>query len=203
MISLSSMRKTLEQKKGKRKFIKDRLKASKKMAKKLKEDIKHHEEAQEIIQAVAQATQQQLEYHISELSSLALQSIFEDPYRLRLEFNLRRNKSEADLSFEREDGERIHPLSASGGGVVDVAAYALRVSLWSLVRTRATIILDEPFRFLSRDLQEKGSQMVKEISEKLNVQFIIVTHQRKMVEAADKVFEIRQEEGISKVEEVE
>ena len=203
MTTLSSLQRTLEQRKGKKLQTEENLTAARKKVKRIKKNIGAYEEAQAIIQTVAQSTQKSLEYHISSLVSLALDGVFPQPYKLGLDFTLRRGKSEADLFFEKENGERVHPLSASGGGAVDVAAFALRVSLWSLAnpRSSSTIILDEPFRFLSRDLQEKASQMVKEISERLGTQFIIVTHERSLVEAADMVFEVKQIDGVSKVEE--
>ena len=92
-------------------------------------------------------------------------------------------------------------MDASGGGAVDVAAFALRVASWSMQhpRSRATIILDEPMRFLSTDLQPKASEMLKQLSEKLGLQFIIITHEEELADEADKVFEIRQRKGVSEV----
>ena len=46
-------------------------------------------------------------------------------------------------------------------------------------------------RFLSRDLHHKATEMLKEISEKLGLQIIMVTHSEELIEAADKVFTIR------------
>ena len=44
------------------------------------------------IQLVAKQTQAQLEYRISELVTLAMESIFPDPYKLRLIYETKRNK---------------------------------------------------------------------------------------------------------------
>uniref|UniRef100_A0A6M3IMJ5 Putative RecF/RecN/SMC domain contining protein n=1 Tax=viral metagenome TaxID=1070528 RepID=A0A6M3IMJ5_9ZZZZ len=158
--------------------------------------------ALEIIQTVAKLTQQELEIHVSELVSLALEAVFPRPYKLVLSFELRRNRSEADLLLEDGDGNRVRPMDAVGGGVVDVAAFALRIALWSLrnPRSRPTIILDEPMRFVSRDLQGRASAMMKEISKRLGIQFLIVSHEETICEAADKVFFISLRDGVSKVE---
>jgi hypothetical protein len=156
--------------------------------------------AQEVIQAVAQATQQQLEYHVSEIATLALAAVFPDPYTLHLDFELKRGRSEAVITFGRGD-ERFNALKSSGGGPVDVAAFGLRVALWSLQspRTRPTLVMDEPFRFVSRGLQARASAMVKEVSERLGIQFIIVTHEDTLIENADKVIEVAIKNGESKV----
>lgn len=163
--------------------------------------LRRHEQAREIIREVGLKTQEQLQYHIGDITSLALEAVFNDPYSLTVEFVQRRNKTECDLYFVREN-EKVDPLSASGGGAVDVASFALRIASWSMTkpRTRSTIILDEPLRFLSADMQEKASQMIKELSEKLGLQFIIVTHEPILANYADRVFEVSIKKGKSKVE---
>jgi len=155
----------------------------------------------EIIQQVAKLTQQQLEIHISELVSLALEAVFPNPYKMVLKFETRRNRSEADLLLQDENGNLLSPMDAVGGGVVDVAAFALQIALWSLKRPkpRAVMIMDEPLRFLSADLQDRAGRMIKEISAKLGIQFIIVTHEKNLLEAADKVFEVSIKDGVSTI----
>jgi len=157
--------------------------------------------ALEAIQVVARLTQQELEVHVSELVTLALDAVFPRPYKLVLEFVLRRNRSEADLLLVDEKGNKVNPMDAVGGGVVDIAAFALRVALWSLKRPkpRAVMIMDEPFRFLSRDLQGKASMMLREISDKLGIQFLIVSHEENLLEAADHVLTVENHRGISSV----
>ena len=146
-------------------------------------------------------TQQTLQFHISDITSLALEAVFPDPYALQVEFIQRRNKTECDLYFVR-DGEKVDPLSASGGGAVDVAAFALRIASWSMTkpRTRNVIILDEPLRFLSANLQERASSMIKELSDKLGIQFIVVTHEPILANYADRTFNVSIKNGISKIE---
>lgn len=138
----------------------------------------------------------------SQLMSLtmALETIFDDPYEFKIEFVVKRNKTECELIFEK-NGVTCHPLSASGGGVIDTASFALRIALWTLQtpRSRNTIILDEPFKFLSKDLLPRASDLLKELSEKLNLQFIIVTHLDELTECADKTFEVKIKKGISKL----
>lgn len=160
------------------------------------------DEAQALIQAVAQRTQQEIEYRIGELVTLAMEAVFPDPYALRLRFEVRRGRTEADLLFVDKNGEELDPMDATGGGAVDVAAFALRVALWSLQRprSRATIVMDEPFRFLSSDLQPRAGVMLREVSERLGLQFILVTHEEEILEAADRVFRVRQRDGKSEVE---
>lgn len=174
----------------------------------LQTEIQYSEQAQAIIQQVAKETQAQLQYHISELCSLALSAVFDDPYELQLEFVIRRGKTEADIYFLR-DGERMHPISASGGGAVDVASFALRIALWSLARprTRSVMILDEPFiRLKGKEANRRVLDMVDETSKRMKMQIIMVSDERipkeEIIERSDRVFEVSIDKGISHVEQL-
>jgi DNA repair exonuclease SbcCD ATPase subunit len=164
------------------------------------EQKKDLEQAQWIIQTVASDTQSMLKFHIENLVSLALSSVFDDAYDFEIDMQLRRNQTECDLFFVR-DGERINPLTASGGGAVDVASFALRIALWSLQpkRTRPIFILDEPARNVSAVYQDKCSAMMKAVADKLGLQIIAVTHSEALTEAADKVIKIGIKKGVSQV----
>lgn len=194
-------RKELERKKGRREQLHTDLEQVEVQIKALSKHSIYCEEAQLIIQDVAQQTQAQLEYHVSELVTLAMSAVFEDPYELKVEFVQRRNRTECDLWFKREDNF-INPMLASGGGAVDVAAFALRVALWSLARPRTnnTLILDEPAKFVSANLRTKVGGMLKEISKLLNLQIVMVSHAQELIEASDRYFEVSIKNGISQVQ---
>jgi DNA repair exonuclease SbcCD ATPase subunit len=146
-------------------------------------------EAQRVAQAVAQAVQQQAHEQIARVVSRSLAAVFDDPYEFRVHFEQKRGKTEARLSFER-NGFQVDPLSAAGGGVVDVAAFALRLACLMLSRPprRRLLILDEPFRFLSVENCERMRQLLELLSEEMDVQFVITTHQRRL--RAGKVVEL-------------
>lgn len=191
----------LEQKKGEKKQILSTVARLTKESKYAKVQQLRHEKAREIVRLVGLETQQQLEYHISDITSLALSSVFDNAYELELEFIQRRNKTECDIWFVR-NGNKVKPKDASGGGAVDVASFALRIASWSMryPRSNNVIILDEPFKFLSVNHQEAASAMLKELSSKLKLQFIIITHSEILTSYADKVFNVSiNRKGISTI----
>jgi hypothetical protein len=150
------------------------------------------EAAQLVIQDVARRTQEQLEYKLSELTTLALASVFENPYKLRVCFENKRGRTEASILFEDADGNLIEPMDASGVGPVDVASMALRLTLLcsSIPRLRPTVLLDEPFRCVSKDNIPRAMQMIRDIATRLHVQFIIISHNDEIVECADMAWEV-------------
>ena len=153
----------------------------------LEQTLSDAEKAREVIQIVAQKTLQNLEYHISNLVTVALSAVFPDPPEFVAKISIRRNQTEVDLLFKEYDQEQ-KPLDSAGYGAVDVASYALRISFWSLKKTRPVMILDEPFKFVSPDLQSKVSEMVRMISDKLGIQHIMVSHQEDININANKTF---------------
>jgi len=199
-MKIEELRKSFDQLKGQQKQIQKNLKEAKTRYKSYSKELKKHEHAREIIKEVGLKTQQALAIHISDITSLALASVFDNPYELKVDFVKRRNKTECDLLFTRNDIE-INPLDAAGGGAVDVASFALRVASWAMQRplTRPIIILDEPMRFLSTDLQPKASEMLKQISEKLGIQFIIITHEEELTEQADHIIEVSKSKNMTKI----
>lgn len=200
-MNLNDLRNKLEQKRGKKIELENSIINLRTKIRQDKIMLENLEKARSIIRLVGLTTQQQLQYHISDVTSLALESIFKDPFKVNLNFVERRNKTECDIMFEK-NGEEYEPIDATGGGVVDVAAFALRIACWSMSikKSNNVIILDEPMRFLSENYQEQASQMIKEVSEKLGIQFIIVTHEPLLAEYADKTFKVSINNGISKVE---
>lgn len=149
---------------------------------------------------VAEDTQKNIEYHISTLVSKALSSVFPNPYEFVLRFVQRRGKTEADLIFKRDENEIDDLLNSGGGGEADVASFALRVALWSIKRTRPILILDETFKFLHNvNYQEKTSDMLKELSNKLGLQIIMVSDQSNIIKSADSNIVVSQKNCISEV----
>lgn len=192
-IIISQLNKTYQQKKGEQNKLRQLIKVAKLNINSYKKELIEYEQAREIVREVGLKTQQNLQFHISDIASLALNAVFDDPYELKVDFVQRRNKTECDLLFVR-DGNEIEPMEASGYGAVDIASFALRVASWSLKnqKSRPVIILDEPMRFLSQDRQVHASNMIKELSDKLHIQFIIVTHEEVLTEYADKIFFVSQ-----------
>jgi len=195
----SQMKKSFHESSGKLKQIQTDFNNLEKENETALSSLHNLEKAQVFLQNIAKETQEQLKFHINDVVNLALETCFPNEYEFSVDFQIKRGKTEAPLSFIK-NGNVVDPMEASGGGVVDLASFALRVSAWSISKTRNTIILDEPFRFLSKDLLPYAGEILKKLSKHLKLQIIMVTHSKEMIENSDKVFEVSQNKnGISKV----
>lgn len=135
--------------------------------------------SQTILQNIAKKTQETVHKQLSYLVSKCLKAVFDDPYTFRIIFDKKRGKTEARLVFIRKDLE-LDPTTACGGGVLDVAAFALRLSCLMLQRPRKRkiLFLDEPFRFLSekKEYRQKVRDLLETLARDLKVQLVTITH---------------------------
>jgi len=134
-------------------------------------------EAQAFTQTVAQSVQQRVHNQIASVVTRSLQAVFDDPYQFAIRFELKRGRTEAQLIFIR-NGIEVDPLTASGGGVVDVAAFALRLSCLMLHRPkpRRILIMDEPFKFVNGERnRERLKALIMSLAEEMQIQVLMIT----------------------------
>ena len=144
-----------------------------------------------IFQKLSEEVQQEVAEILCSITTSALYAVFkDDPYECKIRFSVKRNMIEAELYFER-DGEEYVPEDDCGGGVVDVASFAARVAFIFLNGSRRVLIADEPFKFVSKDYLPEIPEMLKMLSEKLSMQFIIVSHIREIIDGADNVINLK------------
>lgn len=109
------------------------------------------EEVSAKVSEAAQAAQMRFAGVVAGVVTESLNSVYPDnPYEFRLEFRECAGKTVVDTLLYR-DGDPLDPLASTGGGVWDVLAFALRVSLLILTArddTRRLLVLDEPAKFL-------------------------------------------------------
>jgi DNA repair exonuclease SbcCD ATPase subunit len=162
------------------------------------------EQARDILVSASAATQDQVREFIEEVVSLALQSVFGAEYYFALEFKQQRGQSEiSPVIMWRQ--QKFDPRADVGGGIVDVASFALRLVLWVLSddETSPVFILDEPFKFVSKDKSDEVANMLKGISDLLGIQVIMISHDEGLIVTADRSWEVRMgSDGTAEVEQL-
>ncbi len=196
--NISEARNIYQQRVGRRDLLNENLLKATDLLEKARKDQERVTKARAVVQIVAKATQEKIEFYISNLVTMALASVFPDPYEVSLRFVERRNVTEADLVFLKNGNEINNILDFGGGGAADVADFALRISLWSLKKTRPVFIFDEPDKFLhSAAYQERASDMMHSLCERMGIQIIMVSDQPNIIAAADKVIRLDTKNGSS------
>jgi len=139
-------------------------------------EVIDREAAGTILQIVAQNIQQRLHEKMTEVVNKCLRTVFDDPYEFKIVFERKRGKTEANPVFERDGAVFDDPKNEIGGGVIDVAALALRVSrlMLSKPRLRRILILDEPFKNIrGLENRKRVRKMLEKLSEELDMQIVL------------------------------
>jgi len=148
------------------------------------------EKCRQLIMQVGRDTQNELKNLIEHTVTLGLQSVYGLKYKFVVQFNYdKRDQLEVSF-FVDKNGLLLEPRKDTMGyGVVDICSFSLRMVMWMLSSppTAPIMALDEPFKNASIDLIPQISEMVKQISDMLGVQFIISTHIEGMIERADTI----------------
>lgn len=136
------------------------------------------EESQRIVQGIAQAIQQRVHDQVASIVSRCLTAVFDDPYTFELRFDRKRGKTECQMVFTRDGKTLDDPLNEIGGGVVEVAAFGLRLAclLTSRPAPRRFLVLDEPFKSVrGQEYRDRVRQLLIGLSEELGVQILLNT----------------------------
>lgn len=114
-----------------------------------------------------------------------LQSIIGSDYRFDIKFIKIRGRTEAKpvLIDVRSDIEIVDPVNEDSGGVVDIVSFALRVCDILLTKPEVDriLVLDEPFRFVSKKHRPAVRELLENVSESFDMQIILVTHQEEYI----------------------
>ena len=139
-------------------------------------------EAQSVLQLVATEVQANAHRRIAEVVSRCLSLVFDEPYTFNINFERSRGRTQAILTLER-NGLELDAMGGVGGGVVDVAGFALRLACLMLARpqVRRLLVLDEPFKHLSREYRPRARTMLTTLAEEMGVQVIMVTHDKALM----------------------
>lgn len=136
------------------------------------------EEARAILQTIAEELQRRAHNRIAMVVSRCLSAVFDDPYSFHIRFERKRGKTEAVLEFRRDGEVFTDPLNEVGGGVLDVAALALRLAcvMVSKPPARKVFILDEPWSNVRGEgNRERTRKMLEVLADEFEVQWIINT----------------------------
>jgi hypothetical protein len=156
------------------------------------------EKCRQIILQVGKETQDELKSLIEHTVTLGLQSVYGLKYKFVVDFTYdKRDQLEVSFFIDK-NGVLLEPRKDTVGyGLVDVCAFSLRMVMWMLARpqTSPIMVMDEPFKNASAGFISLISQMVKQVSNMLGIQFIVATHIEGMIAEADIIHQIGPEKG--------
>ncbi len=178
MQSVTNHRQKLDRLLAKHSLAKQQVLAEKKVFREAESRVTNVEDAQKLVQSVAETIQESAHRQISSVVTRCLEAVFgEEAYQFKICFEKKRGKTDARLVFVR-DGQEVDPNDSVGGGVLDLAAFSLRLAcvMLGMPKRRRLLCLDEPMKFVSKEYHPAVREMLETLADELGLQMIMVTH---------------------------
>lgn len=157
-------------------LLPENIKADRKELWRAKSEVSSCQQAMDIIQKVGDFIQEQTHSQVSNIVSKCLKAIYQkEAYEFHLMFKKSGTRSSVDMYLTRNN-QRYEMRHEVGGGVLEVVAFALRVSMIILSQppVRKIMILDEPFKNIrGQEYRSRVRDMIIMLSEELDIQFLI------------------------------
>jgi chromosome segregation ATPase len=170
----------------------------------LSAEVERYTRAAAILNKIGEEQQASAQEQIETLVTKGLSTIFGEGTSFHLVSTERARRQEVDLVIRSRRGDidiETGVLDSDGGGLAAIVGALLRIVILLLSRDRQqpVLILDEPFVHLSENHHAVFARFLREIADKAGVQIIMVTHQEKLAEHADKVYRFVLTDGATRV----
>jgi len=161
------------------------------------------QESLTFLEKIANSRRAGMKTKIESVLSEALQLVYGPTYRVEMSYTVKRNRSDMTIEVVRKtpQGEvRRDPTTGTGGGVADTITVPLRLLvLLGSKQTDKVALLDEPYKHVDTERVEIVAEFLKVLSDRLDMQTIVLSHHEQMQDKADKSYEVSEKDGISKV----
>jgi ABC-type sugar transport system ATPase subunit len=144
-----------------------------------------------VLQELEGAWRRSFESRLSSVVSEGLTAIFGEEIKLEVKSTVKRDATSMQLVLTQGGIEIDDIVGGTGGSLVSVLDVLLKILLLvSAPDLRRVLVLDESFRMVeARHLPALG-QLLRELSQRLDLQFILVSHETELLDAADVVYEV-------------
>ena len=132
------------------------------------------------VQEVSKTIQQQVHASLASVVTSCLHLVFtDDIYNFKIKFVSKRGRTEAYLVLVKNGHPVENPTEEDSGGVINVAAFALRIACIAATtpKLRKFVCLDEPFHHVSKRYRPAVRKVIEWLAKVFNMQFLIVTHE--------------------------
>lgn len=159
----------------------------------------------EVLRAAGDFAREQARQQVEALASMALTAVFGPGYRFSLVSKKQGNQTAIECRVVSPDGKGgevdTEGSDSRGGGVVDIQALALRVSMLELYQPGidGPLMLDEPGKHVSAGLIEDLGRFLMLVSEQFGRQLIMVTHNETLAAMSANTIKIELRDGVSVV----
>lgn len=167
-------------------------------------ELEQFDRVTRLLTSVGEAAQQAAQHQIEELVTRGLQVIFGNELSFHVVQTVKANASHVEFVIRSQYADRAVDtpvLEARGGGMAVVVAFMLRLVVLLLTPgTRKILFLDESFSHVSKEYEPRLAEFLREVTEKADVQIVLVTHSDAYGDLADRRYQLIASGGITTVQ---
>lgn len=164
----------------------------------LQEEITMLEKVEELFKHLLDENIHQYAESFSEIVTEGLSYVFHDQ-NLTFQVNVEKKHGGIWVEFETASDEVTgQPIESFGGGVLSVESLILRILVLMEKDLSRYLILDESLGALSEEYIDQMSKFISQMSERFDVDILLVTHNDAFLDHADTVYRARQKKGVEK-----
>lgn len=166
--------------------------------KKLVALVHDHDEIEKtilVLQKLAEIKRKMSTERIESLVTFGLKTVLAQDIRLKIKQRDSGNQVNSEFVIEEGEGENLHQvdiMEGEGGGVVKLTEFLLKLIVILMVKPslRRFMACDENFAMVSVGNRGRLCELLRELAEKMDFQFLLVTHQVELEAAADKLYSV-------------
>lgn len=183
--------------KSESKLIESRIKEKQSSLKELKTERQALIDTKQVLIDSIKIINSHFKKKIETITSQVVKRVFKRDIKIEVNFETKSYGVEANIKVI-ENNIELDPMDDMGGSIIEVISLIIRLVLREISseRLRKTIILDEPFNWAG-DLIILIGQIIKEFSK--DIQFIILTHDDRLEDIADRIYRIERQDFMSKI----
>ena len=161
------------------------------------------QEALNFLTDLADSRRGAMKQKIETIVTEALRLIYGTTYKVELTYSHKNNRSCLDIEMVRDTpaGEVRRDISGFGGGVADTISVPLRLMvLMGSRQTDRVCVLDECWKHMDNERIELVGKFLRLLADQLKMQILICSHHVPLRDYADRIYEVSEHCGVSKVE---
>ena len=152
--------------------------------------IESLEMAKAYVIRIGNQARKEVKKFIEDTVTFAIQTVYGEEYKFVAQFNYDKRDQFEVQWFINKNGILLEPRKDTiSGGLTDVTAFSIRLVIHALEEPEPApiLIMDEPFKNISKKYIPLVSKMIKDITEMLNLQIIMCSHTDELIEQADNI----------------
>lgn len=158
-----------------------------------KDILINSKKAIEVLTCLQQDSQELIKSKFENTITSFIQFVTDDEsYDFKIFFDKRGNLPVAEFKLKSPTSmdEYLPIVETSGGGIMDILSVGIRIVVMSFLNAEPLIMLDESFKALSENYQQKAIQFVQRLSNDLNYQVLLITHRELEKEVSNHIITI-------------